>query len=172
MKRIVALILSAGALAGVSLAWAQNNGHMQHMEHMPPKAPAPAPAASGSDIDAREFVRFPDALRDHTLANMRDHLLAVQQIQEALARGQEDTAARIAEQRLGMSSLGLHEAHEVAKFMPEGMQAAGTEMHRSASRFAIEAQNSGVTGDLKPALEALSKVTVACVSCHAGYRLQ
>ena len=168
MKRIAAIVLSAGILAGVPLAWAQHSGHMQHMEHMPPTASAPA----GSNSDAREFVRFPDALRDHTLANMRDHLLAVQQIQEALARGQEDVAAKIAERRLGMSSLGLHEAHVVAKYMPEGMQAAGTEMHRSASRFAIEAQNSGITGDLKPALEALSKVTAACVSCHAAYRLQ
>jgi hypothetical protein len=143
---------------------------MQDMEHMPPAAPAPA--ATGSNTDVRELVRFPDALREHTLANMRDHLLAVQRIQEALARTQEDIAARIAEQRLGMSSLSLHETHEAAKFMPEGIQAAGTEMHRSASRFAIEAQTAGVTGDLKPALEALSKMTSACVSCRAGYQLQ
>ena len=170
MKRIAAVILFAGILAGVPLAWAQHGGHMQNMEHMPPKASAPA--ATGSNADARELVRFPDAMREHTLSNMRDHLFALQQIQEALARRQEDLAARTAEQRLGMSSLGLHEAHEVAKFMPDGMQAAGTEMHRSASRFAIEAQNTGVTGDLKPALEALSKVTAACVSCHAAYRLQ
>ena len=170
MKRIAALSLFAGILAGVPVAWAQPNEHMQHMEQM--QQTGPGPAAAGPNNDPREFVRFPDALRQRTLANMRDHLLALQQIQEALVRGQEDAAARIAEQRLGMSSLGLHEAHEVAKYMPEGMQAAGTEMHRSASRFAIEAQNTGVTGDLKPALEALSKVTAACVSCHAAYRLQ
>jgi len=123
-------------------------------------------------MDQRQFVRFPDALRDHTLANMRDHLLALQEIQEALARGKEDLAAQIAERRLGMSSLSLHGAHEVAQYMPQGMQDAGTEMHRNASRFALEAQNAGVTGDLKPALDALSKVTAACVGCHAGYRLQ
>ena len=103
---------------------------------------------------------------------MRDHLLALQEIQEALGRGQEDAAGRIAEQRLGMSSLGLHGAQEVAKYMPQGMQNVGTEMHRNASRFALAAQNAGVTGDLKPALEALSKVTAACVGCHAAYRLQ
>ena len=103
---------------------------------------------------------------------MRDHLLALQQIQEALAGGKEDLAGRIAEQRLGMSSLGLHEAHEVAKFMPEGMQAIGTEMHRNASRFAIEVKNSSVTGDLKPALEVLAKMTGMCVACHSAYRLQ
>jgi hypothetical protein len=68
--------------------------------------------------------------------------------------------------------ISLHGAHDVAQFMPQGMQDAGTEMHRSASRFAVEAQTAGVTGDLKPALEALSRVTAACVGCHAGYRLQ
>ena len=52
------------------------------------------------------------------------------------------------------------------------MQDVGTTMHRSASRFAIEAQNAGVTGDLKPALQALSTVTAACVECHSAYRLQ
>ena len=103
---------------------------------------------------------------------MRDHLLALQEIQEAMARGQEAIASRIAEQRLGMSSLSLHGAQEVAKYMPQGMQDIGTQMHRDASRFAIEVQNSSATGDLKPALEALSKVTGVCVACHSAYRLQ
>jgi cytochrome c556 len=44
-------------------------------------------------------------------------------------------------------------------------------MHRSASRFVIEAQNAGVTDDLRPALDALAKVTAQCVACHAVYRL-
>jgi hypothetical protein len=167
MKRIAAVILFVGILPGLPLAWGQHSEHTEHTQQI-----GRGHDAAGPNTDAREFVRFPDALRQHTLANMRDHLLALQEIQEALARGQEDLATRTAEQRLGMSSLGLHEAHEVAKYMPEAMQAIGTEMHRSASRFAIEAQNTGVTGDLKPALEALSKVTTACVYCHAGYRLQ
>jgi hypothetical protein len=169
MKHIAALIIFVGVLAGVPLAWGQQSEHMQHMEHM--QQVNPGDDSAGPKTNPREFVRFPEALRQHTLASMRDHLLSLQKIQEALARGQEDLAARTAEQRLGMSSLGLHEAHEVAKYMPEGMQAAGLEMHRSASRFAIEAQTAGVTGDLKPALEALSKITNACVSCHAAYRL-
>ncbi|MBZ0148905.1 MAG: hypothetical protein K8F62_15380 [Pseudorhodoplanes sp.] len=162
MKRVlVPASLIVVVFAGLSLAWAQHGHHNSG-----------APGAAGNDKDQREFVRFPDALRDHTLANMRDHLLALQEIQEALGRGQEDVAGRIAEQRLGMSSLSLHGAHEVAKYMPQGMQDVGTTMHRSASRFAIEAQNAGVTGDLKPALQALSTVTAACVGCHAAYRLQ
>lgn len=162
MKRVlVPASLIAIIFGGLSLAWAQHD-HYKGGEH----------GAAGNDKDQREFVRFPDALREHTLANMRDHLLALQEIQEALGRGQEDVASHVAEQRLGMSSLNLHGAHEVAKYMPQGMQDVGTTMHRSASRFAIEAQNAGVTGDLKPALKALSTVTAACVGCHSAYRLQ
>jgi cytochrome c556 len=56
--------------------------------------------------------------------------------------------------------------------MPKGMQEIGTQMHRSASKFAIEVQNSSATGDVRPALLALSKTMQACVACHAGYRLK
>ena len=117
-------------------------------------------------------MKFPPELVAHTLANMRDHLLALQEINDALSRNETDKAAAISEERLGMTSLRLHGSHEVAKYMPQGMQDAGSEMHRAASRFAIEAQNSGVTGDLKPALAALSNVMSQCVGCHAGYRLK
>ncbi len=122
--------------------------------------------------DSRQLVTFPPALVEHTLANMREHLLALQEIQQNLGAGDTDAAAKIAETRLGMSSLGLHGAAEVSKYMPQGMQAAGTEMHRAASRFAIVAKDAGVTGDLKPALAGLAEITAQCVSCHAGYRLK
>ena len=52
------------------------------------------------------------------------------------------------------------------------MRDAGTAMHRAASRFAIEAQNAGATGDLKPALGAFGQVLGTCVGCHAGYLLR
>ena len=122
--------------------------------------------------DTREFVKFPPELAEHTIANMRDHLLTLQQINEALGRGESEKAAQIAEERLGMSSLRLHGAAEVAKYMPQGMQEAGTAMHRAASRFAIEAQNVGVTRELKPAFGALGELMAACVGCHSAYRLK
>lgn len=119
--------------------------------------------------DSRQLVQFPDELREHTLANMRDHLLALQEINDAMARGENDKAARIAEHRLGLSAMRLHRAHENAKHMPQGMQDLGYSMHRAASRFAIAAQDAGVAGDLKP---ALGEVMNGCVGCHAGYRLK
>jgi hypothetical protein len=122
--------------------------------------------------DTRSFVKYPDALRIHTLANMRDHLLTVAEIQDQLAKGSFDKASDLAEQRLGMSSLELHGAHEVAKYMPKAMQDAGTAMHRSASQFAIVAKDASVTGDLKATLSALARVSQTCVACHAAYRIQ
>jgi cytochrome c556 len=86
--------------------------------------------------------------------------------------GRPDLAAKIAEERLGMSSLGLHGAAEVPKYMPQGMQDAGTSMHHAASRFAIIAQDTGVTGDLKQVFAGLAEITAQCVGCHAGYRLK
>jgi hypothetical protein len=149
----------AAALSCV-LLFAGGPALAQHHGHHAPSA------------DTRALVHFPPALVEHTLANMRDHLAALQEISEALAGGRNDQAAKIAEDRLGMSSLQRHGAHDVAKFMPHGMRDAGTAMHRAASRFAIEAQNAGATGDLKPALGALGQVMSACVGCHAGYRLK
>jgi hypothetical protein len=155
----LAFVLLAIAVGG-GLAFAQHHGHHNRTDH------------GGHAADTRVLVRFPPELIEHTLANMRDHLQALQEINDALARGQNDSAARVAEERLGMTSLRLHGAHEVAKYMPQGMQNAGTAMHRAASRFAIEAQNAAVTDDLKPALMVLGEVMGACVGCHAGYRLK
>lgn len=160
MRAALALLVSGALVVSAGYAAAQHQMHHDHMDH----------GASGADT--REFVRFPPELVDHTIANMRDHLLALQQINEALAHGEPEKAGKIAEDRLGMSSLRLHGAAEVARFMPQGMQDAGTAMHKAASRFAIEAQSAGVTGDLKPSLGALGDVMAACVSCHAGYRLK
>ena len=127
-----------------------------------------APVANQGD--ARQLVQFPEPMRLHTITSMRDHLLALQEIDVALSKNDFDKAASIAETRLGMSSLELHGAAHIAPFMPQGMQDIGTQMHRSASRFAIEAQNASVS-DVRPALAALGTVMQQCVACHAAYRL-
>jgi cytochrome c556 len=150
-------------LALVTAAIAAGCGATDHARHAGQQAP---PA------DAREAVAFPEPMRTHTLANMRDHLHALQEIQQALAEGAHDRAAEVAERRLGMTAMRAHGAHDVAKFMPEGMQAIGTGMHRSASRFAVAAADAGASGDVKPALAALAQVTQQCVACHASYRMK
>jgi hypothetical protein len=160
MRVLLAALVSGTLFLSVGYAAAQHEVLQSHMHH------------GASAADTREFVNFPPELVEHTIANMRDHLLALQQINEALARGELEKAGKIAEERLGMSSLRLHGAAEIAEYMPQGMQDAGTAMHKAASRFAIEAQNAGITGELKPALGALGEVMAACVGCHAAYRLK
>jgi len=110
-------------------------------------------------------------MRLHTITNMRDHLLALQEIDIALSQNAFDKAASIAESRLGLSSLESHNAAHIAPFMPQAMQEIGTKMHRAASRFAIDAQTASVSNDLRPALAALGAVMQQCVACHAAYRL-
>ncbi|MBT9539496.1 hypothetical protein [Thiobacillus sp.] len=130
------------------------------------------PVVLASDDDSRVAVDMPAMMRSHMLANMREHLLSLHEIQSALALGNYGAAADIAEKRLGMSSLQSHGASHMAGFMPKGMQEAGTAMHQSASRFAVVAQETAVTRDLPRVLDALGKVTASCVACHAGYRLK
>lgn len=159
-RPLVAVAAAVGFAFAGGIAMAQHHAHQDHKGH-----------AAGM-TDTRLLVQMPVELVEHTLANMRDHLMALQEMTDALARGQPEKAAKISEERLGMTSLRLHGAHDVAKYMPDGMKDAGTAMHRAASRFAIEAQSAGVTGDLKPALGVLGEVMQACVGCHAGYRFR
>ena len=130
---------------------------------------APFAIAAGDAVqDPRQLVEFPEMMQRHMMANMRDHLAALDEIMGSLGRDELDQAADIAEYRLGMSALESHGAKHRARFMPAGMRQAGTAMHHAASRFALKAQE----GELQPAITALTEVTAACVACHAGYRVR
>jgi len=120
-----------------------------------------------AENDARQLVELPEMMQQHMMSNMRDHLVAINEILFHLSRDELDTAADIAEQRLGMSSLDSHGASHMAKFMPKGMRQAGTSMHKAASRFARKAQE----GDALSAYKVLPEITSACVACHSGYRI-
>lgn len=121
-----------------------------------------------AENDKRQLVKFPEMMQQHMMANMRQHLESINEILLLMSNNKLDKAADIAEQRLGMSSLTSHNANHMAKFMPKGMQQAGTSMHKAASRFALKAQE----GDVTAAYKVLSEVTSACVACHAGYRIR
>lgn len=152
-----------------SAAWAETVDHAHHHDHAARHDHAAMHAAAPA---AREHVVFPPKLKEETLANMRDHLLAIQEITAYLADRQFDAAADVAETRLGMTSLQRHGAHEVAKYMPAGMRQIGHGMHQAASQFATAAKDAGVTGDTGAALRALATMQSSCVACHAGYQLK
>ena len=123
--------------------------------------------AAHAEQDVRQKIKLPQMMQQHMLGNMRDHLLAIHEIQAALAQNELSKAADIAEQRIGMSSLTSHNAAHMAPYMPKAMQDIGTEMHHAASRFAITVKE----GDMLKSLDDLSRVTQQCVTCHTSYKL-
>lgn len=182
MRRTLFAAVAAVALAGgVTAAAQEHTNPMDHLQHT---------AGTGMPGDGRQLVDFPPPMRAHTLANMRDHLQALSEILTAMSGAQYATAARIADTRLGMDSpsaagckaeaagatpqmskpAGMD--HQMSLFMPEAMRKIGLEMHQSASAFAVTAAKAGKTGNAKPALAALSRVTQQCAACHAAYRVQ
>ena len=162
------LCLFMAAAAPAALA---QHDPAQHQHQATPAAGSPA-APEPAQQDTRTPVDFPAQLKQHELANMRDHLATLAGIQDFLSRHEFDKAGELAEKRLGMSSFGLHGAHAVAPYMPGGMQDLGGAMHRAASRFASVAQEASIDHDLAKAIGALIAVTQACVACHAAYRLK
>ena len=125
--------------------------------------------------DSREFVELPAMMQEHMLANMRDHLVTLDEILAALAKDDAGTAAQAAENRLGMSSLSLHGAEHMAPFMPEEMAKIGTQMHRAASQFAIIVRDAELDppGESKrKAYDALQAITQNWVACHDAYRIR
>jgi hypothetical protein len=159
------------ALGGLILAAGVGAAPMDE-QHPMPMGMDHAAMHGAAPEDTRQPVEFPPALRAKELANMRDHLITLSRIQEYLAQKEFDKAGKLAEDRLGMSSFGLHGAHEVAPYMPKGMQEAGTAMHRAASRFAVATQEAAIDQNVAGALKSLNEVTQACIACHAAYRLQ
>ncbi len=121
--------------------------------------------------DTRIQVDFPPKMQKHMMANMRDHLLALQTITQQLSLQQFDAAADTAEHRLGMSAMDSHGSSHMGKLMPKEMAIIGTNMHHAASRFAIAARDAEIDGGLEKAFGALSEVMLQCVACHTGFKV-
>ena len=159
----ITVTLSTAFIVAFASAFALSATAQGHQHSMTGTAVVPG--------DSRQLVTFPAPMRLHTITSMRDHLLALQEIDIATSQNAFDKAASIAEQRSGMSSLELHGAAHIAPFMTQGMQEIGIQMHRAASRFAVAAQTAGVGNDVQPTLAALDTVMQQCVACHVAYRL-
>jgi hypothetical protein len=71
--------------------------------------------------DARQLVQLPQPMQG-LLSNMRDHLASLNEIIGDVGDGKFDEAAKVAEQRLGMSSLTAHDAAHMAPFFPRPLE--------------------------------------------------
>jgi hypothetical protein len=125
--------------------------------------------------DSRELVKLPAPMQEHMLSNMRDHLVTLSEIIGDIAEEKFDQAAKLAEQRLGMSSLPAHDAAHMAPFMPKPMQDMGTNMHHAASQLVIVLQDASITPDaqsMRHVDQVIHTITSACTGCHAAYRIR
>ncbi len=125
--------------------------------------------------DSREMVTMPQMMQDHMLTSMRDHLVVLNEVLGDLAAERYENAAKVAEERLGMSSFALHGSSHMAAYMPKGMQEAGNALHHAASRFALAAQEVDIDrtyAGMRRLTGALNEMTAACNACHSGYRIR
>ena len=147
MKKSLLLILGCGAAIAAFAATDSTNSKVQS--------------------DLRQAADFPPPIKTALKQRMRENLMYVNQIETAIAANDMNSAAEIAEFKLGLSSLGPHNARQ-EPYMPEGMRHLGMEMHKASSRLARVTHE----GDQLSALRSLSEVTTLCVACHATYRVR
>lgn len=155
MKRNTAAWVATLIMAGASLSFASD-----------------APHESGAVDDKRTLVEMPAETQQILRSMMRDHLLVLSELLGHVADNSLATAAEVAEQRLGKSSMGKHRGTHrgmgPGRFMPKEMKKIGHGMHEAASHFATVAES----GDVSESYAALQGIVAACVACHSSYRIR
>ena len=127
---------------------------------------ASSPVASLDRLDPRTAVPLLPMMANHQKQNMRDHLVAVQQIVTGLAADDfeaiEQAAARIgfSEQ---MGQMCTHMGAGAPGFSEQALR-----FHRTADSITSAAQNR----DRGAVLAALGGTLQTCTSCHAAWKQQ
>ena len=128
--------------------------------------------ATAGAAPVRQAVPLPTAEFLHERAIMRDHLEAMARIEHDLSAGHWQEAAQVAQMHLGLSVMGTQGMQAMRRYMPPAMQHLGMQFHNASANLVVQIQNGGATGDLAPALHALSQVTSLLtsddVNIHSG----
>ena len=106
-----------------------------------------------------------------------NHLATLNEIIGDIANDKFDAAAKIAERRLGMSSLSLHGAAHLAPYLSAEADAGHRERACTTRQagWSIVLQDASIapTVDaMRDVNRALHEVTSACEACHAAYRVR
>ena len=103
--------------------------------------------------DNRTLVEMPPEAQGLLRLDMMDHMAAVNELIGYLGNGDLDAVARVAEKRMGMSSMGKHRGTGMGpgRYMPPEMRQIGFSMHQAASGLAKTAGQ----GDLAASVAAL-----------------
>lgn len=132
--------------------------------------PAPSPRLAALDaldaMDSRKPVPLIPMMAEHQKQNMRDHLLAVQEIVVALAAddfaGVEKANVRIASSPQ-MAQMCSHMGMGAPGFSDQALT-----FHQTADTIAVAAKKK----DRKAVLAALGSTLATCTACHAAWKQQ
>ena len=131
-----------------------------------PEPPTPTPASALDALDTRTPVPLLPQMAAHQKQNMREHLVAVQDIVTAL--GTDDFAAiESAARRIGfseqMGAMCTHMGAAAPGFTPTALT-----FHHTADTIAEAARGH----DRGAVLAALAATLATCTGCHATYKQQ
>lgn len=130
----------------------------------PSGADACAPFEQLAAMDTRRPVPLQPMMAWHQKQNMMDHLVAIQEITDALAHQDWDGVAS-ASARIGLSP-SMQQQCEHMGAGAEGFTELALDFHRRADTIGVAAR----TEDVAAVLRATSNTLQACTSCHATYR--
>ena len=116
--------------------------------------------------DGRTAILLAPGERDLVLTEMRDFLVAVQQISQSIADGDATTAVKAA-RRVGAASQHQMPPGLVAK-LPLAFKGLGFDTHARFDELALNIEQFGDTAQALPELSALMN---NCIACHAAYRI-
>jgi hypothetical protein len=114
-------------------------------------------------VDKRISLNLGPAMKQHQLANMRNHLDAVRRIIEAISIDQFEAASQIASEGLGLTTRmeGMCNSFENESFRELALT-----FHKSGDELATVLKS----GNAQKSLQALNETMTFCVNCHATYR--
>ncbi len=113
--------------------------------------------------DERISLGLSPAMKQHQLANMRNHVEAVQSIIGLLSEGAFDKASHIAYSKLGLTE----EMKKMCNsFENENFKNLGLAFHKSGDALGDTLK----TKDITKSLGALHTTMTYCVQCHATFR--
>lgn len=122
--------------------------------------------------DGRQLASLPPAAQAALREEMRDNLVALNEVLTLMAEGKLKEAGEVAEAKLGVSAMGKHRSKPFearpGPHMPPAMHGIGMDGHRAASEFAAAAK----AGDADKARALLPNLTSACVACHFSWRIR
>jgi len=121
--------------------------------------------AEGDKAPEREAMKLTSEQEAHVRYEMRGFLVALQGINEALAKQDFEAVARYARQ--SGTSAPQAAPRGLGKALPQKFREMGGATHVAFDQIAVDAQT---IGDTRVVLEQVSGIMNQCIQCHSVYR--